>query len=285
MQKPSTIFAGGCMLDEAQIQTYLDRIAYTGPRVATLDVLTALHVAHLQHIPFENLDISLGHKLDLSTPALLDKLLQQRRGGFCYELNQAFRLLLQSFGFQTSLIAARVFNGKDYGPDFDHMLIQVQLDGQGWIADVGFGDSFRTPLTMNGQPITELGMQYQVQPEPGLEPTTACFKLMQGRDNKSMQPQFHFSLQAFEIDDFAAMCLYQQTSPLSHFTQKTICSIATPQGRISISNNKCISTERGVRQVHSMRDENEYRALLQQHFGIHLTADADIQKLMARHPV
>lgn len=268
------------MLSEAQIQAYLARIAYTGPRAATLDVLTALHATHLQHIPFENLDISLGRKLDLSTAALLDKLLQQQRGGFCYELNQAFSLLLQSFGFQTSLISARVFNGKDYGPDFDHMLIQVLLDGQGWIADVGFGDSFRTPLSMNGQAIIELGMHYQVQPEPG----PACFRLMQGKDGKHMQPQFRFSLQAFGIGDFEAMCLYQQTSPLSHFTQKTICSIATPEGRISISNNKCITTERGERHVRTIHDADEYRRLLQEHFGIHLAVDANIQKLMARHP-
>jgi len=273
------------MLNELQIQAYLDRITYTGPRVATLEVLTALHVAHLQHIPFENLDISLGRKLDLSTPALLDKLLQQQRGGFCYELNQAFSLLLQVFGFQTSLISARVFNGKDYGPDFDHMLIQVHVDGQSWIADVGFGDSFRTPLAIHGQPISELGMQYQVQTEPGSQPDAACFRLMQGKDDKDMRPQFRFSLQAFEIADFEAMCLYQQTSSLSHFTQKTICSIATPEGRISISNNKCISTERGIRHVHSIQTENEYRALLLQHFGIRLAANADVKKLMARHPV
>ncbi|MFZ6654963.1 arylamine N-acetyltransferase family protein [Undibacterium sp. TJN19] len=265
------------MLNEQDTQAYLDRIHYQGPRTASLATLTALHLAHLQHIPFENLDISLGKKLDLSAHALMDKILVQRRGGFCYELNHAFALLLATLGFDVSRIAARVFNGKDYGPDFDHMLLQVRLENQTWIADVGFGDCFRAPLLLDGEGVHELGMHYQVQPDDG-----GLFVLMQGKDDGSTHPQYRFSLQAYAIDDFEAMCIYQQTSPDSHFTQKSICSIATPHGRVSISNSKCIITDAGKRSVRSIHGEEEYRSLLLKHFGVNLAADTPVVKLMAR---
>ena len=265
------------MLNDKDIQAYLDRIHYQGPRTADLSVLTALHLAHLHHIPFENLDISLGKKLDLSADALMDKILLQRRGGFCYELNHAFALLLATLGFDVSRVSARVFNGKDYGPDFDHMLLQVRLENQTWIADVGFGDSFRAPLSLGGEGVRELGMHYHLQPE-----NDGLFVLMQGKDDGSTHPQYRFSLRAYDIADFEAMCVYQQTSPDSHFTQKSICSIATPHGRVSISNSKCITTDAGKRSVHSIHGEDEYRSLLLKHFGVNLPADAHIARLMAR---
>lgn len=265
------------MLNEAQIDAYLQRLAYRGPRTVNLATLTTLHQAHLQQIAFENLDISLGRKLDLSTAGLLDKLLLQGRGGFCYELNQAFALLLETLGFTVSRLSARVHNGKDYGPDFDHMLLLVHLDGQNYLADVGFGDCFRTPLQLGDAGVHELGLHYYLEAEGEQH-----YVLMQARDGGAGHPQYRFTLQAYEISDFFAMCEYQQTSPLSHFTQKTICSIATVAGRVSISNNKCIITDDKGRHVHTIHDRDEYRALLLEYFGMRLAGDVNVRKLLVR---
>ncbi len=265
------------MLNEAQLDAYLHRLAYQGSRNADLATLTALHQAHLQKIAFENLDISLGNKLDLSTDALLDKLLRQGRGGFCYELNQAFALLLETLGFGVSRLSARVHNGKDYGPDFDHMLLLVRVDGQDYLADVGFGDCFRTPLQLGGEGVHELGLHYYLAADGQQH-----YVLMHARDGGAGHAQYRFSLQAHAISDFFAMCEYQQTSPLSHFTQKSICSIATAKGRISISNNKCIITDEHGRHVNSIRDEDEYRTLLLVYFGMKLAGDVNVRKLLVR---
>lgn len=267
------------MLNDKDQNAYFDRLAYTGPRTASLPVLTALHQAHLQHIPFENLDISLGRKLNLSPSALLDKVLHKKRGGFCYELNHLFGLLLESLGFEVSRLSARVFNGQQYGPDFDHMLLLVKAEGQSWLADVGFGDCFRTPLSLDGGGVHELGMHYSLQAGEGGQ-----LVLMQARDGAAAHPEYCFSLRDHAIEDFYDMCLYQQTSPASHFTQKSICSIATPDGRVSVSNNKCIMTRIADRHVHSIADEAEYRQILREHFGVNLDAGADIKRLMARRP-
>src|SRR6476659_8547107 len=93
------------MLD---VSAYLDRIRYSGPVEATAENLRALHRAHLLTVPFENLDISVGRKTVVDEEAILKKIVERRRGGFCYELNGAFAALLRALGFQVTLLSARV---------------------------------------------------------------------------------------------------------------------------------------------------------------------------------
>ncbi len=265
------------MLNPIQLDAYLHRLAFQGELKSDLATLTALHQAHLQRIAFENLDIRLGKKLDLSEEALVNKQLQQGRGGICYELNQAFALLLETLGFAVSRLSARVHNGQDYGQEFDHMLLLVQLDGQDYLADVGFGDSFRTPMQLGSGTFVELGVHYCL-----VEDGEAHFVLIQGKDGCSGQPQYRFRLKAYSIGDFLGMFKYHQTSPLSHFTQKTICSIATLSGRITLSGDNRIMTDAEGRHVYPIRSEKEYRALLFEHFGMRLPEDADIGRLLSK---
>src|ERR1051326_805528 len=121
---------------------YLDRIGYRGPVMPTADVLRRLHLAHLQTVPFENLDISRGRKIAMDEEAFVRKLVEERRGGFCYELNGAFAALLRALGFKVTLLSARVprEDGSD-GPEFDHLTLRVDLE-EPRLADVGFGDAF-----------------------------------------------------------------------------------------------------------------------------------------------
>src|SRR6266700_2545218 len=134
------------MLD---VSSYLARIDYTGPTTPTSHTLRAIHQAHLLAVPFENLDIALGRKIVLNEETILHKVVDRRRGGFCYELNGALAALLGALGFQTTLLSARV--AKDAGgegPEFDHLTLRVDLEQQPWLADVGFGASFLCPLRL-----------------------------------------------------------------------------------------------------------------------------------------
>lgn len=168
------------MLSEAQTQAYLQRIGIHRPEALNFASLNALHQAHLTRVPFENLDIALGRTITLSPDAILEKIVGQERGGFCYELNFAFSLLLSSLGYQVSLLSARVFNGASYGPAFDHLLLLVTAQGNTWIADVGFGDCFRTPLSLDGSRVEALEVAYKV-----LHGANGDFYLMQKKHNKT----------------------------------------------------------------------------------------------------
>jgi N-hydroxyarylamine O-acetyltransferase len=130
------------------ISKYLERINYHGSPESTVETLQALHEAHLLSVPFENLDIALGREIVLDEAALWRKIVEHRRGGFCYELNGLFVLLLRALGFQVDMLSAEVAGSTgEFGPEFDHMTLLVHLE-KDWIADVGFGDSFRRPLLL-----------------------------------------------------------------------------------------------------------------------------------------
>ncbi|MFC7421341.1 arylamine N-acetyltransferase [Iodobacter arcticus] len=259
------------MLSDKEIEQYLGRINYSGSIAVDLATLTTLHQAHMRHIPFENLDIHLNIPIDLSLPALFTKVILKRRGGFCYELNYLFFALLSSIGFSTQLISAQVFNGKSYGPEFDHLLLLVTLNDQQFIADVGFGDSFQTPLAFHS--LKNENTSYQIMQSDDF------YTVMQKKSNQEYKPQYQFTLNAYEISDFAEMCVYQQTSPASHFTQKSVCSIATLEGRNTISNGCVIQTKNGRRTIHHINNNAEYRQLLQQYFQISLPENARIAAL------
>src|SRR5215213_4881753 len=146
------------------VQAYLRRINYRGELAPTAATLRELHRAHLLAVPFENLDIHLGRPIILDQEALFDKIVTRRRGGFCYELNGVFALLLRELGFDVTLLAAGVARANgSFGPEFDHLTLLVKspstdpttrnlqstiynLQSEMWLADVGFGDSFRAPL-------------------------------------------------------------------------------------------------------------------------------------------
>jgi len=121
---------------------YLARIAYAGPTPPTIDTLRSIHRAHLQTVPFENLDIALGRTIVVDEDATVRKIVEQHRGGFCYEMNGAFAALLRALGFRVTLLSARVARPQGgEGPEFDHLTLRVDLE-EPWLADVGFGESF-----------------------------------------------------------------------------------------------------------------------------------------------
>ena len=134
------------MLD---VNAYLERINYRDSTAATLDTLRAIHRAHMLAVPFENLDIARGRKIVLDQESLIRKIVRERRGGFCYELNGAFAALLRSLDFQVTLLSARVARDTGgEGPEFDHLCLQVDLE-EPWLADGGFGESFLKPLWLH----------------------------------------------------------------------------------------------------------------------------------------
>jgi len=245
------------------VSAYLDRIAYTGPIAPTIDVLRGLHRAHMLNVPFENLDIALGRKIVCEEDAFVQKIVHRRRGGFCYELNGAFAGLLREIGFKVTLLSARVSREDgSSSPEFDHLALRVDLEVP-WLADVGFGDSFLDPLRLHpGAEQQQGGWIYRVADSAG----SLC---MERADRDAVwKRQYAFTLTPRSLNDFAAMCHYHQTSPESPFTRKSICSMATPDGRITVAERKVILTSSGTKDERLLTSDEEWRMALKNHFGV-----------------
>src|SRR6266851_8936638 len=248
---------------QMDVHAYLDRINYHGPLAPTAETLRQLQVAHLLTVPFENLSIHAREPIVLEDEALFQKIGNRRRGGFCYELNGLFGALLRELGFKVAMLSAQVANAEgEFSRDFDHMALMIELEER-WLGDVGFGDSFVEPLRLDER-------DAQVQGDRSYRIVADDERLIVQRADKSNEwkPQYRFTLKPYQYSDYAEMCDYHQTSPLSHFTKARICSLLTPRGRISLSDMRLITTEGRERREHAVATQEEYAELLHKHFGI-----------------
>ncbi len=245
------------------VPAYLDRIAYNGPVAPTPEVLQNLHRAHMLSVPFENLDIALGRQIVCDEGAFIQKIVEQRRGGFCYELNGALAALLRAIGFRVTLLSACVprEDGSD-GPDFDHLALRIDLN-KPWLADVGFGDSFLEPLPLeSAAEQSHDGWTYRVVDRG------SSLYMERTESGGFWKQQYSFTMKPRNLDEFSAMCHYHQTSPESPFTRKSVCSMATPEGRTTVADGKLILTRNGIREERLLGSELERRAALKEHFEI-----------------
>ena len=221
------------------VDAYLERIGYKGSREPVFETLSALHRAHMLSVPFENLDIHLGRRLVLDREANFEKIVVRHRGGWCYELNGLFALLLERLGFRVTLLGARVV-GEQVGEELGHLMLRVDLE-RPWLADVGFGESSLVPL-----PLSE-------EPEQAVE-----------ADGLRRE----FALAPRRLEDFQAMCEYSQTSPDMLFTQRRLCTLATTTGRITLSDLRLIERDGDRVSERELACEEEWRSVLRERFGV-----------------
>jgi len=251
------------------MDAYLQRIKYTQTVKPDIDTLLELQHSHLQNVPFENLDIGLKRHIQLNEQALWQKIIINKRGGFCYELNGMFAWLLKQIGLEMTYLNARVFNNRgELGIDFDHLALLVQIPGRDghWLTDVGFGDSFEQPLRLE-----ERGEQVQGLRAYKLEPTENGYIAWQKNYDDSWERQYFFDLQPHKFPtEFESACLYHQTSPKSSFTRNSIISRATSEGRVSLEDDWLILTTNGIREKRPIANKAEYQVLLKEYFGIEL---------------
>jgi N-hydroxyarylamine O-acetyltransferase len=246
-------------LSNGQVEAYLERIGIEAPALDA-EGLRRLQVAHLDSVPFENLDIHLGVPIVLDVDAFVEKIAVRRRGGFCYELNGAFASLLETLGFSTTLLEARV-PGSDgtLGIRFDHLCLRVDLD-RPFLIDVGFGECFREPLLL----------------EPGLEQVdpAGTFTIVERDDGSfdvegSQEVLYRFFPEPRALVEFEPGSDFNQTSPDSHFTRRTVCTLPSRGGRVTISGSTLIVTE-GDRRTMSRLSDDELLAAYRERFGIEL---------------
>ncbi|MFZ3573504.1 arylamine N-acetyltransferase family protein [Streptomyces sp. BH097] len=256
-------------MDHRHTGAYLDRIGADRPSAPTADALRALHLAHLLAVPFENLSVHLGEEIVLDADALVSKLVDRRRGGFCYELNGAFGALLSALGFEVTPLQARVADKDGHlGIPYDHMALLVRTaEGTTWLADVGFGTHTHGPLAFD-----ERGEQH----DPGgvFRIEDADADAVEGATEGDLlvlrdgDVQYLLEQRPRALRDFEAGAWYHRTSPASHFTQSLVCSLLTEDGRITLSGHTLTATVDGERTVTELPTDASVLKAYDQHFGI-----------------
>lgn len=250
-------------MDEAAVEAYLGRIGVARPTAAEGGALRELHRAHLVAVPFENLSIHLGEEIVLDEAALRAKVVEGRRGGFCFELNGAFASLLRALGYGVELLAGRVFAGRRLSVPYSHLALRVAAaDGSRWLADVGYGQHSQYPLALEvAGDQREPGGVFRIEPvdEGDLE------VFMNGT------PEYRLERRARALAEFEVGSWYHRTSPESHFTRSLICSRLTEDGgRVTLSGRRLVTTDAaGVRTERKLAG-GEVLEVYRTRFGIEL---------------
>ncbi|TDV50967.1 arylamine N-acetyltransferase family protein [Actinophytocola oryzae] len=248
-------------MDRDTAVRYLDRISAPEPRQPDLATLRELQRRHLETVPFENLSIHLGEPILLTEDALVEKVVGRRRGGFCYELNGLFSMLLTALGFDVRLHAASVFGADGtLSPAFDHLVLSVELDER-WLVDVGFGVFADQPLRRDW-------------PEAQEDPAGSFLVLdAPGGDlDLVMNGERQYRAEAYErrLTDFVRPCWWHATSPDSHFRTVARCSRRTEDGRVSIVGDRLYETAGGERTETVLATDAEMLTAYEKHFGMRL---------------
>ena len=220
---------------------YLNRIGVPTKLDPNFETLSQLMRAHLATVPFENLDVYRGVPVGTDIGTSIDKIVAQGRGGWCFELNGAFAWLLDAVGFDVALLGAAVLLN---GPSavIDHLTLEVTLD-QPYLVDVGFGDSFITPLRLN-----------QAGPQDGGAGTFEFMASSQGTTLTRHEadgfpaPQFRFKRTHRRLEEFAVPSEALQADAANRWHQKPIATRLTGTGadRVSLTGTTLTRTSEGM---------------------------------------
>ena len=243
---------------------YLDRIGYKGVIDSSYKTLSHLQKAHLLNIPFENLDIHYNRPIELNIDKIYNKIINNKRGGFCYELNGLFYELLKSLGFNAKIISARVFDGKsNYGAEFDHLALIVTIGKIAYLVDVGFGEFTFAPLKIELD-ILQHDSRGDFVIHKFDEPYLQVNQIIDGQK----QAVYIFQNQERRLTEFKAMCNYHQSSPKSHFTQKKLITRPTENGRITLTNKLLKIKENDKVEEKVIPNEDAFNSELMRWFSI-----------------
>ncbi len=245
------------------LEAYLARIGYTGRLDFSLATLQGLHFAHATVIPFENLDVLLGREISLELDTLQSKLVASRRGGYCFEHNTLFCAVLDSLGFEVTRLAARVRFGSTAIRPRSHMLLSVNLDGQPWLADVGFGgEGLLYPVPILDPALSrQFGRIFRVRNEGAVHVL------------QSLHAGGWFDLYAFTQEpqchiDYVVANHFTSTYPHSPFVQTLVVQRQNSETRITLRNRELIEESANQTNTRILPDDDAVLATLTEVFGL-----------------
>ncbi|WP_158842358.1 arylamine N-acetyltransferase family protein [Saccharothrix deserti] len=248
-------------MDDRTVDAYLERIGAKRPDRLDLAALRELHERHLLSVPYENVYAVEQRAFELVEAELVEKIVHRRRGGFCYELNGAFGLLLRALGFEVTVYAGRVLLGTPSGPaEWDHLCLRVDLD-EPYLVDIGLGWFSRYPLRLDS-----VEVQTDQAGEFRIEPVSDDERII----HHNGTPLYRLWLRPRELDDFRESWWWHQTSPESHFAQEFICWLPTEDGRLLMLGNQLVRQKGDQWTDEFFNDDESLLAAYREHFGLDL---------------
>ncbi|MGG1071505.1 arylamine N-acetyltransferase [Priestia megaterium] len=244
------------------INYYFSRFLAKKPDSPTYQSLAALQNKHMLHVPFENLDVLSQTPIIIDLERIFQKVIVNLRGGFCYELNGLFGWLLKESGYEVSYISATVKKPDGtWTIEGSHATNLVTIENQPYIVDVGFGDSVRKPMPLNGEVVRDVSGSYRMT-----NVAEHMYDLQRWEDDV-WKTLYRVSTLPKKLTDFTPMCEFNQTSADSPFVHKRLVTIATPTGRITLSGETLTVTD-GEKKTKRNVSEEETPGILQNHFYI-----------------
>lgn len=265
------------MLD---LDTYLKRLGYSSVPPPTLETLRELQVRHTAEFPFETLSTMLRAPVHVDPSAVQDKLLRQGRGGYCFELNQLFLLLLQALGFEARGLTGRVVMGgpEDAQTARTHMLVLVTLKGVRYIADVGFGGMVPTgPLLLDSE--AEQATPHEPYRLSLADGTYTLRALVSG----SWRAMYLFDLQAAMHIDYTVGSWYVSTHPDSPFLGQLIVARTGHRLRKTLNNGSFAIHRLGEDSERvQLRDVDAVLEVLRDEFAIQVPEHPGLRAIIER---
>jgi N-hydroxyarylamine O-acetyltransferase len=206
-------------------------------RPADLGLLHELQVAHLIAVPFDNLDVFHGRGADTDVASSVAKIVERRRGGWCFELNGALGWLLRELGYDVTYVSCRVHLDSGWGPELDHCALVVRVHGEPWFVDVGFGDACMVPVPLAA------GDHHGVPRPVRLRARGTRFVLAERGLDGEWSDRLDIDPTPRTMDEFEARSTYLQTEPGLFWTEQPFTTRATA------ADGSRVTTRNGITRV------------------------------------
>jgi N-hydroxyarylamine O-acetyltransferase len=252
------------------LNAYFDRIEYRGGREPTVETLHDIHLAHATHVPFENLDVMLKRPIRLDLGSLQTKIVQNRRGGYCFEQNLLFAAVLEQLGYSVTLLQARVRFGTQRVIPRTHVTLAVDVGGRRWLADLGFGScGLLHPIPLAPGDYRQFGWPYRLRCDSGLWTLSAPV-------GGAWLDLYVFNLEPQLAVDFEPPNYYVSTHPDSRFVQTLTVQRVAPDVRIVLRNTELTTTTPAGDTTRTISGDAELLEVLRDHFNLSFPAGTSL---------
>ena len=248
-----------------ELDAYFERINYSGSTEPAEKTLKEIHICHALNVPFENLDVFYGKPPLLDEASLCSKIVKNRRGGYCFEMNGIFSIALKRMGFKVTDLLARVtIDGINFTSK-THQVILVETEGKKWLTDVGFGnDGIIAPLLLvEGTDQTQFAHTYRIVKE-----SRFGGYLLQKKAGDAYNSMYAFTMDECYPEDFVMSNHYTASFPASFFKVMRMCTMPTKEGRITLTDTHFKVIENGDVTENEIKNEEEFRRHLKKYFRL-----------------